>query len=143
MKRIAFVALSIIITSCDVGPEPLKFGVDACYACKMTLADTKFGAEIVTKKGKVFKFDDVNCMIGFYSSGYEPQDNIAHVLVVEFDRPENLIDARSAFYVRSEEVRSPMGSNVAAFGGNEDLMSYNEKWHGTLHTWEELKSTFK
>ena len=36
------------------------------YTCKMTLVDKKFGAEVVTKKGKVYKFDDLNCMIKFY-----------------------------------------------------------------------------
>ena len=40
-------------TSCSAGPEPIRYGQDNCHHCKMTLTDKRFGAEIVTQKGKV------------------------------------------------------------------------------------------
>src|SRR5262245_51169627 len=101
----------------------------------MTLVDQKFGAEIVTAKGKVYKFDDVNCLLGFYNSGFELPENITYLMVAEYDRPEHLIDAASAFYIHSEEVRSPMGSQMAAFGEKEDMEEFNKKWQGTVLTW--------
>ena len=130
--------LCLSLLSCSVNPEPLVLGKDACYTCKMTLMDKKFGAEIVTKKGKVYKFDDLNCMIKFTSSGYEPAENIAFQLAVDFSNPEKLIDTQQAFYSQSDQVKSPMASHVAAFEKKEDLERYNKEWTGVILTWEEL-----
>ena len=49
---VALFSLSAFL-SCATGPEPIRFGKDNCHSCKMTLTDKRFGAEIVTKKGKV------------------------------------------------------------------------------------------
>lgn len=130
--------LCFSLLSCSVNPEPLVLGKDACYTCKMTFIDKKFGAEIVTKKGKVYKFDDLNCMLKFMDSKYESAENIALQLVVDFAQPEKLVNARQAFYSQSEQVKSPMSSHVAAFEKKEDLEGYNKEWSGVILTWEEL-----
>jgi copper chaperone NosL len=144
MKKIlTFILFSTILLSCRVEPEPLYFGKDACYTCKMTLMDQKFGAEIVSKKGKIYKFDDVNCMINFYSSGVEPKENIAHQLVIDFADPENLINAHEAFYIQSENIKSPMTSQVAAFSAIEQCDNHNKEWKGILLTWSKLLTLFK
>ena len=31
--------------------------------------DPKFGGEVITKKGKIYKFDDLHCMVSFLKSG--------------------------------------------------------------------------
>jgi len=139
---LALVLSSLSILSCSVKPEPLVFGKDSCYACKMTLMDEKFGAEIVTKKGKVYKFDDVNCMITFYNSGYEPKENIEHDLVIDFGDPGKLMKAESALYIHSPEIRSPMLSQVAAFSSQVQLDNHNKEWNGKVMTWEEVVEEF-
>jgi copper chaperone NosL len=139
---ISLVSIGLMI-SCSTAPEPLAFGKDACYACKMTLMDNKFGAEVVTKKGKVYKFDDVNCLVNFYKSDYEPLENIAHVLVIDFANPEHLIDAQDAYYIQAEKIKSPMASNVAAFNSMEKLNQYNSEWRGKELKWNELKELLK
>jgi copper chaperone NosL len=75
MKNVLLLAISIIVIACSIKPEPLQFGMDACYTCKMTLMDNKYGAELVTRKGKVYKFDDINCMLNFYHSGSEATED--------------------------------------------------------------------
>lgn len=135
--------IAISFLSCSVKPEPLTMGKDACYTCKMTLMDNKFGAEIVTKKGKVYKFDDLNCMINFNNSGYESEQNIAHRLVVDFAQTEKLIDATKSFYSKSAKINSPMGSHVAAFERQEDLDKFSSEWQGTTLTWNELVTQYK
>jgi len=135
--------ITAFLTSCSVKPEPLNYGKDFCHSCKMTLMDHKFGSEIVTKKGKVYKFDDVNCMIGFCKSGSEPEDNVAHYLIVDFSRPGELIDAKTARYIRSDAVRSPMASQVAAFSPTENLDSRMKEWNGQVMTWDELFNQFQ
>ena len=59
-------AILVLFQQCTQEPEPLVYGKDVCQFCKMTLMDHKFGAELVTNKGKVYKFDDINCMLNFY-----------------------------------------------------------------------------
>ena len=135
--------LSLSLVSCTIESEPLHYGRDACYACKMTLVDTKFGAEIVTTKGKIYKFDDVNCMLGFYNSGEVMPGDMKDVLIVDFSKPEKLIDARHAWYVKSEAVKTPMASNVAAFESNDDLKRMDADWAGIQMRWGELQTQYK
>jgi copper chaperone NosL len=143
VNTIAVALAALLIISCTVEPEPLHYGKDSCQVCKMTLVDRKFGAEIVTKKGKVYKFDDVNCMLNFYNSDYVSTEEMQEILVVDYSKPEKLIDARNAFYVRSESIKTPMASNVASFLSNDDLRKMNKNWKGILMSWGELQTQFK
>jgi len=133
----------ITLISCSVEPEPLQYGEDACYTCKMTLMDKKFGAELVTKKGKVFKFDDVNCMLTFYNSGEIDPSGFSHRLVVDFSQPGKLVDAANAFYLKSSEIKSPMASQIAAFEKKEHLDERKEQLEGIYLVWGELVTQFK
>jgi copper chaperone NosL len=109
----------------------------------MTLMDNKFGAEIVTQKGKIYKFDDVNCMLNFYNSGEVATDNMKDILIVDFSKPEKLIDARNALYVKADAIKSPMASNIAAFESNDDMKQLNADWKGILLSWGEVQTQFK
>ena len=137
------VAICLSLIACKVEPEPLQYGKDGCHACKMTLMDNKFGAEIVTTKGKIYKFDDVNCMLNFFNSGQVSNEDMKDILIVDFSRSKKLIDARNALYVKSESIKSPMASNVAAFESNEDLKKMNADWKGIILSWVELQTQYK
>jgi copper chaperone NosL len=137
------IGICLFLAACSVKPEPLDYGKDGCSNCKMTLMDKKFGAEIVTNKGKIYKFDDVNCMLKVYNSGAMLHTEIKEILIVDFSRPEKLIDAKNALYVKSEAIKSPMASNIAAFESNEDLKKMNADWKGILLSWGELQTQFK
>lgn len=143
MRIIISGILLITLVSCKVEPEPLHFGQDACHTCKMTLMDKKFGAELVTSKGKVYKFDDVNCMLTFYNSGQiEPRD-FAYRLVVDFSGDGKLIDAPDAFYLKSPAIKSPMASQIAAFGKKEKMDNAKKEEKGIYLVWGELVTQFK
>jgi copper chaperone NosL len=143
IKTAAMLLFLLILAACKVEPQPLVYGKDGCHSCKMTLMDKKFGAEILTTKGKVYKFDDVNCLLNFYNGGEVPPEDIQEILIVDFSKPEKLIDARNALYVKSESIKSPMASKVAAFESNEDLKEMNKDWNGVLMSWGELQTQFK
>jgi copper chaperone NosL len=143
MRVLLIILLAAFTFGCTVEPEPLVYGMDVCYTCKMTLMDDKFGAEIVTKKGKVYKFDDVNCMLGFYHSDFEEQGNMAHVLVVNFAQPSKLIDATNSWYLKSELIRSPMASGIAAFATEDEYSRYKKEWKAILMSWGETNTQFK
>ncbi len=146
MKEIilcGLVMFSLLINSCSTEPEPLTFGKDVCQFCKMTLMDKKFGAELVTKKGKVYKFDDAICFLNFYNSEAEPQEEYLHKLVIDYAHPGELFDARDGFYVKSPVIKSPMAGQVAAFTSKIDLDSFNKEWHGIYMSWGEVVTQFK
>jgi len=130
--------ITCFLGSCTVNPEPIVFGEDQCHFCKMTIVDAKFGAELVTRKGKVYKFDDLACFLDYCKSGYEAEDDYAHRMVVDFAGNGTLIDATAALYVVSPEIRSPMNGQAAAFLSESARENANKQWDGTTLTWQQL-----
>ena len=120
----------LLLFACQVEPEPIAFGKDACEHCRMLIMDPKFGAEIVTEKGRIYKFDDVNCKRNFIAENGLSEENIKYNLVIDFSEPQTLINAERAFYVRSEEIKSPMGSQIAAFNSAEAAQQMLSRWSG-------------
>ena len=143
MRSIATVLVCMLCVACAVEPEPLHFGKDACYTCKMTLMDNRFGAEIVTKKGKVYKFDDVNCMINFHNSGQETEENMAYRLVIDYAHPGTLIDTQQAFFLKTDSIRTPMASQLVALADESDYREYKKHWKAILLGWGEVVTQFK
>lgn len=141
--NIGLVLLLVGLSGCSTEPVPLTYGTDICYTCKMTLVDKKYGAELVTKKGKVYKFDDLNCMFGFYHSGFEESENFQHHLVIDYSRPGTLVEAKEAFYLKSNALRTPMASEVAGFASKQSLDSAKRQTKGVYLVWGEIITQFK
>jgi copper chaperone NosL len=144
MRTIVQLSLLLILvlgfTSCSTKPQPIVFGEDHCHFCKMTIMDEKFGAELVTQKGKVYKFDDIKCLLDYYHSGDESHEAYQHKLVVDFGGQGALLDATNALYLKSTEIRSPMNGQVAAFGSKPLMEVANKKWNGEYLSWDELST---
>ncbi len=130
----------IPFASCSSGPQPIKPGQDGCASCKMTISDVKFGAEIITQKGKAFKFDDVHCMLAFIREEKMSFGDIREVYFTNFDDPHQLIPSAKALLIHSEELRSPMGGNIAAFDNPETMDAVSRKVNGETKQWEDLKN---
>lgn len=131
------VVAAFALTSCS-GPEPvpIDYGSAQCTSCKMTITDKQFGSEIVTRTGKTYAFDAVECMLGWYASeGVVKTDQVHSLWVADHAHPGTLIDARTACYVESESLHSPMGLNVAAFASSADCDAALSKHSGTKHTY--------
>ena len=133
------IGFAIALTSCSTSPEPLKVGTDNCYFCKMTISDVRFGAEIVTKKGKVYKFDDVHCILNYLKTTDVPAENIQDIYLTDFSGTHTLLSAKKVQLLQSEALRSPMGGNVAAFDNADSLKATQQKISGSITNWEELK----
>ena len=143
MKKLIGICLLPALVACSADPEPLAYGTDACHTCKMTLMDKKFGAELVTQKGKVYKFDDVNCMLNFYNAPDNQSEQFKHKLVVDFMQPGKLIPASDAFFVKSSEIKSPMASQIAAFESEDSMKKKKDEWDGIYLVWGEVQTQFK
>ncbi len=133
----------LFLISCSTDPEPLVYGTDVCHVCKMTLMDNKFGAELVTKKGKVYKFDDMNCFLNFYNLGSENTEGFQHILVIDYARPGKLIDATNVFYLKSSAIHSPMNGQVAAFESKTAMEQFKKEWKAIYLGWGEVTTQYK
>jgi len=136
----AVLAVIILATmgSCNTGPQPIITGVDPCYFCKMTISDKHYGAELVTQKGKVYKFDDAKCLINYLHTQDVSPENIKNIYLSNYAGTHQLIDVNNAFLLRADGLRSPMGGNIAAFDNKDSLVSIQKRFPGNIITWDEL-----
>ena len=133
----------VLLTSCSTQPETFKYGTDNCHSCKMTIIDPKFGCEVITGKGKVYKFDDVICVSLFLKTGEVAEKDIKQTVVINFEKENNFLDVNKTFFVLSPEVRSPMNSNAAAFASREAAEKFNAGKTSTIINWKELLNKFQ
>ncbi|WP_024772216.1 nitrous oxide reductase accessory protein NosL [Aquimarina macrocephali] len=141
-NTIAFLILLIITcSSCNIQQEKIAYGEDNCHYCSMTIVDKIHAAEIVTKKGKVFKFDAVECMINYVAE--IDKEEISLYLSNHYDSPEELIDATQATFLISKNISSPMGAFLTSFESKASAEKVKSEKGGDLFTWEELLEHLK
>ena len=129
---------TLFIASCsNSGPEPIAYNKDACDFCKMTISENTFAAEIITTKGRAYKFDDLACMLKYTDENVDMQ--VKNHYVSNFANGNELIDATSAFFIKHDEMRSPMGGNTAAFATKENANDYARKYKATILDWTDLQ----
>ena len=139
LKFLSLLFITLILTSCTIEPQPIKMG-DTCAFCIMGVADNRFGAEIITKKGKIFKFDDAHCLLEFMKANSVPKEDLKSILFVDFLAPHGFLEAENAFLLKSVDLRSPMGSNIAAFKTLAQLKESQTKLGGDKVEWVSLAS---
>ena len=135
------ICLLFTISSCEVKPEPINFGTDACHFCKMTIVDQQHAAQYVTKKGKQFKFDAVECMLNDISEN--GMEDLAMLLVSDYAQPGEMTDATQATYLISQEIKSPMGANLSSFGNPLDAEITVKSHGGDLYSWREILNKYQ
>lgn len=136
--RIAAPALLMICClACTPEPEPIQFGRDQCHYCKMMISDPNFGAELVTDKGKVFKFDAVECLLHYQRE--EAEARYAYTLAVAYDTPGQLHEVQQLHYLISPALPSPMGANLSAYTDPSAARSMQGERGGELFDWASLQ----
>ncbi|MBT8183890.1 MAG: nitrous oxide reductase accessory protein NosL [Eudoraea sp.] len=141
MYSLFFLIVFGLMVSCKVSPQPISYGTDGCHYCSMTIVDRQHAAELVTKKGKVFKFDAVECMLNHLKD--EDTTTMAMFLVNDYNAPGELIAAEKAQYLICEEIPSPMGEFLTAFGTREAAEKAFAKHGGETFSWPELQARFE
>lgn len=142
MKIIKLLLISLLFTACSVKPQPINYGSDACHFCNMTIVDRQHASQLVTAKGKAYKYDAIECMVHSLQDEFKDTE-MAHYLVADFHQPGELIDATKASYLVSEKLQSPMGANLSAFVNTETSQKAQEKFTGTVFSWKEIQNHLK
>lgn len=130
--------IAALLSSCTANPVPLILGRDNCQFCKMNISDIRYGAEIITKKGKIFKFDDPQCAISFLKAHPEINHSFQEIYFTDFSDSHSLIPSGAVFFLRSENLKGPMGGAYTAFNSLENLNKVKQEFPGPAIDWSEL-----
>ncbi|MBS1553255.1 MAG: nitrous oxide reductase accessory protein NosL [Bacteroidetes bacterium] len=136
-------SILLFFFSCSSESEPINYGTDQCDHCRMTIMDKKFGAEIITKKGKAVKFDALECMINYQLENKINESDVDKYYCVDYSEPAKLKDAKEMTYLVSPKIKSPMGENISAYSGKNTAEKSLNDFGGEIFNWEGIKNRLK
>ena len=110
---LAVIALVLLLAACSSGPVPIAYDQDSCDYCRMQISDPRYGGELITRTGKVLKFDSIECMASYYA-GLQDSTTVRSVWVSDYSKPGTLMAAPEAVYIRHAGPGSPMGKGLLA-----------------------------
>jgi len=104
----------------------------------MIVSDVRFAAELVTKKGRVYKFDDIHCMVTYLKTYDLEAAEVKDYYLTNFSGSHQLMLASKAMLLKSDVFKSPMGGNIAAFDNADSLAAIQKKFTGNTISWNDL-----
>lgn len=138
LRKKASVVLSLFlftIVSCTNKPEPIKLGVDHCDNCHMQISDVRFGGEVLTKKGRLYKFDSLQCLHEFLVKN---ADEVKTIFVEDYFQPGTLVDVSKAHFLRGSTVAGPMGTSTIASKDRDAIEKLKLQASGKVTDWKGL-----
>jgi len=149
MKLLNFVsALSLIlfyftITSCSKKAEEIDYNNDECDYCRMQISDSRYAAKIVVKDEKLYKFDSIECLIGFTLVKNISESDSVKFYVCDFSNPGNFPEVINCFLVHNNDFESPMALNVQAFSSQTEREKFVKENGGTEISWDDVVNLVK
>jgi len=140
MKKLALVCLLLPFISCQPEMKPIDYGTAECDYCRMTIVDEQYAAELVTNTSKAFVFDATECMFNYMKDNETMEFSL--ILVTDYFQPRKLIDAKSAYYIRSKELPSPMGMYITSVSTKDGAEKLKAGHGGELYNFQTLKKEF-
>jgi copper chaperone NosL len=131
------VIVAWLLAACTRVPRPIQYGRDACDYCRMQISDPRYGAELVTGKGKVHTFDSIECLAAYYLAGGD-RATTRSVWVSDFAHPGTLVPGETAHYLRAAGPSSPMGKGLMAFSPAADTAALRRSYGGVPLRWADV-----
>lgn len=133
---ITTIIIMSMMVACKPTPDVIHIGQDECSYCRMIISEKPFATQIVTSKGKSYKFDSIECM-----AAYEVKNkpDIHSHWVNHVTQPDKTTELSNSIIVYSENVRSPMGLSLVAIPETafEDFI---KEVDGKILSWTETKA---
>ncbi|MBD80567.1 MAG: hypothetical protein CL840_16755 [Crocinitomicaceae bacterium] len=140
MRKVIFaIGVITLVVSCSVEPQPINYNLDVCSHCKMQITDSRYGTEIVTAKGKAFKFDSFECLIDYSK---ESEVEVGQFMVTSFDQPNVLINGKESWVIKCEKMPSPMGRYLTVFKTQDAAQSVIDELGGEMLPFDEALDQF-
>ena len=136
--RTASVALAAAAAACaPPGPREIVVNTDACDYCRMTISDVRFAGQFITSKGKVYAFDAIDCLAAFTIANRAPTAG-ADIWVADYNNPGRWVAADKAIFVRSEDIRAPMGISIVSFAADADTAEIRRDFDAEPIRWTDV-----
>ncbi|NEM99120.1 nitrous oxide reductase accessory protein NosL [Pontibacter burrus] len=139
----SFAIVLLALSGCAVEPQTIPYGQANCAHCNMTVADNRYGAELVNDKGKASFFDSAECLIAYVIEQPEQGEKAAYLLVTDFTNPGVLTDARNASFLQAKALPSPMGMYLTAVADQAAGAEMQQEYGGRLLTWNDAVTTVR
>ena len=138
--KLLFVSLFLIVNfnGCEkkkisTALHEVHWDRDMCERCKMAISERKFAVQAVDEKGKVYKFDDIGCLV-LWQEKEHPEIKFVKVWITDAKTGE-WIDAKTAKYTR--DYITPMGYG---FGAHKPGTEPKNK---KIYSFEDVKNIIK
>jgi copper chaperone NosL len=105
----------------------------------MSIVEKPFATELITKQGKIEKFDSIECLAAYILKEIIKNDKIHSLWVTDYQENDKFIEAKNAFYINSKSIRSPMGMFLSAFKNQEEAIKTLNDKEGKILNWDEVK----
>jgi copper chaperone NosL len=134
----AAVAVGVALLPAEAGksgPPHIRFGRENCAHCGMLIGDPNYAAGWRDGRGAETHFDDIGCMVAMAREHGSPPG--ARFFAHSYDG-NAWLDAPTAAYVVSPQIRSPMGYGVAAPATSAAAEELASGLGGRVDTWDGL-----
>lgn len=134
--------LLLLLGACQAGPKEdrppsIRFGHDACDYCRMLISEPRYAASLRMPDGQERRFDDIGCLLHYLQEHPEAAD--ARIWVHDYLQARWL-QAAQAFFVRSDQLFTPMGYGLLAVADSQAADSLAHSLGGTRARFEELRN---
>lgn len=143
VKAILLLGLIVIMGCKSYGPGEIHYGQDQCDYCNMNIVDNAFGSQLVTTKGKVFKFDSIECLAAHVQTSKDGQTGVNQMWLTDFKNPGSFVRADSATVIFSDKQNSPMGIGLVGFSSSDEAQEFIVSIGGRIMSWAETRDLVK
>jgi copper chaperone NosL len=137
-RLIVLMLLVPFAAACEITPEPLHVDAAECSHCSMLISDRRYAAQLLTGKGKAYKFDAIECMHAFIAAGTVAAEDIHSTWVMDLHGAGDWIPTAEASFLVSPGIRSPMGAGLAAFASRDAANAAAQELGGDVMAWDAL-----
>ncbi|WP_317166448.1 nitrous oxide reductase accessory protein NosL [Yeosuana marina] len=110
-----------------------------CANCHMIIRDDLHKSSAMANN-KTLQFDAIECLINYLKAHNGTE--FSSLAVTDYESKQ-LTNARTATYLKSEAIPSPMGANLSAFKSEVSAKQTQKDKGGELYTWEEIRTKFE
>jgi len=132
-----------VLSSCEPEVQAINYGHDGCSYCRMTIVEELYGAELLTAKGKSYKFDSIECLAAFVIKDEVSSEKIHGLYFTDFEQAGHLYPVQEMIFVQAKKLKSPMGLNLSAYRSQKTADDVALLYFGETMTWEQVQNYVK
>lgn len=118
-------------------PPEIVYGQDVCDQCGMIIGEGRFAAATLLTDGEALIFDEIGDMLVYQMD--HPEAQVKAWFVHDYPS-EAWMRGETAYFVKSESLKTPMGGGIVAFEKKEVAEAFATEWDGKVYTLDELRA---